>query len=92
MKTYKNKERREIKTYKDIRREHNELIYNTSINIEDIRDIADINDYINEYYDEIDINEDERKLKEIKEKIAELENERDEIIGFYPIGYFDYLF
>lgn len=92
MKTYKDKETREIKTYEDIRREHNELIYNTSIDIEDIRDIEDINDYINEYYDEIDINEDERKLKEIKEKIAELENERDEIIGNYPIGYFDYLF
>lgn len=92
MKTYKDKETREIKTYEEIRREHNELIHNTSIDIEDIRDIEDIDDYISEYYDEIDIDEDERKLKEIKEKIAELEYERDEIIGDYPIGYFDYLF
>jgi archaellum component FlaC len=92
MKTYKNKETREIKTFVEIQREHNELIHNTSINIEDIKDIEDIDDYISEYYDEIDIDGDEWKLNEIKEKIAELENERDEIMGNYPIGYFDYLF
>ena len=51
---YIDKETKEIKTYKEIRHEHSEIIHNSSFDDEDIKDINDIDKYIEKFYDEVE--------------------------------------
>lgn len=50
MVNYKDKETGEIKTYREIQQEHNEIINNSSYKDEDLKDIKNISDFIKMFY------------------------------------------